>query len=488
MNALDHCSLAVVGGGWGGVYAAWRLVVDAPERSRLTGSSVCLFDAASRTGGRTYSVNASDGLVVDVGAYRFKNEQRLPAELIRVGLNLSTACYEPSCGKDPMFNVTLYKIIQRESGENAGFGSAMEVMLEQLRGAGARLFLNQRLTAVVDGLNRPTATAAAASATTTNNTTSLSLHFSTTVGARVGKDGTGTRRRGGGEGPGSRVVTADAVVLNMPRNAVLALSNGSVVFESPGERALIGCTTEPTSLFAVKAYVSYADAWWVRHLNLTEGQRQDVNATPGPPIDIRYHDGPLSRGCRPGAPPHTRCYGALQAMYEFSHGPGDLSWYLRFQRAGDGPLGIYPPSSPLVLALHQKLVAMHATALRAVGVDPTTIAPPTEGLLGIWRADAPTRPCPRPVGPTRPSCFGGLSPGAFLARLRQPLASRRLFLTNNDFWWTPVRYDGDWAQESLVSTERILHDHFRTPRPSWLDPAYYDEVVLGGEPADVNPL
>ena len=62
--ALGPCDVAVVGGGWAGVYSAYRL---APTFE----GTVCLFEAREKTGGRTYSVHEEDGLTIDIGAYRF---------------------------------------------------------------------------------------------------------------------------------------------------------------------------------------------------------------------------------------------------------------------------------------------------------------------------------------------------------------------------------------------------------------------------------
>ena len=44
----DGCDLLIVGGGPGGVYAAWRLAVDT---ATLPGPSICVFERAARVGG-----------------------------------------------------------------------------------------------------------------------------------------------------------------------------------------------------------------------------------------------------------------------------------------------------------------------------------------------------------------------------------------------------------------------------------------------------
>ena len=102
--SVVDCPTAVVGGGWAGVYAAWRLAVDT---AAVTPGSLCLFEARSAVGGRTYSVNVpiptGGPLTIDVGAYRFGKKMHLPADLILNVFNLSVVCYEPDCRPDGEF-------------------------------------------------------------------------------------------------------------------------------------------------------------------------------------------------------------------------------------------------------------------------------------------------------------------------------------------------------------------------------------------------
>ncbi|KAH8053890.1 flavin containing amine oxidoreductase [Aureococcus anophagefferens] len=96
--AANDCDVAVVGGGWAGLYTAYRLAPTTPN--------LCLFEARHKTGGRTYSVREEHNLTIDIGAYRFGRDMHLPGDLIRFDLNLSTRCYQPDCGLDPEFNTT----------------------------------------------------------------------------------------------------------------------------------------------------------------------------------------------------------------------------------------------------------------------------------------------------------------------------------------------------------------------------------------------
>ncbi|KAH8043528.1 flavin containing amine oxidoreductase [Aureococcus anophagefferens] len=111
--AANDCDVAVVGGGWAGLYTAYRLAPTTPN--------LCLFEARHKTGGRTYSVREDqreDDLTIDIGRTASARHAP-PGDLIRFDLNLSTRCYQPDCGLDPEFNTTLYKIVDGDAAENA---------------------------------------------------------------------------------------------------------------------------------------------------------------------------------------------------------------------------------------------------------------------------------------------------------------------------------------------------------------------------------
>eukprot|EP00965_Chrysotila_dentata_P246130 6206976-Pleurochrysis_carterae.AAC.1 len=93
----SRCSFAVVGAGWGGVYAAWRLGVDT---GAIDPAAMCVFEANGRVGGRVYSLRGLpdfDDLAIDVGGYRFIESDLLPAQLVWKALKLPTACYDWAC-------------------------------------------------------------------------------------------------------------------------------------------------------------------------------------------------------------------------------------------------------------------------------------------------------------------------------------------------------------------------------------------------------
>lgn len=97
------CAVAIIGGGIGGVYTAWRVAVDT---NTVRPSDVCIFERADRFGGRIFSVDdvpGYEGYVTDVGAYRFhRHEHPLTRALTEDALGLETACYTDTTTSLPM--------------------------------------------------------------------------------------------------------------------------------------------------------------------------------------------------------------------------------------------------------------------------------------------------------------------------------------------------------------------------------------------------
>ena len=202
------CTTAVVGGGWAGVYSAWRLVVDT---ATVKPADLCLFEQREAIGGRTYSVDV-DTLTIDVGAYRFAKSMHLPADVIVHALKLNITCYEPSCTPSAEFNETMYRIIDAD-GHNAGYATPLRLMTKQLADAGVAIFYSHQLTGIYDAADaaQPVrgslATASSVEAIVEQSPPASALHFA-----------------------GGAVAHADAVVLNLPRGAVERLDPASVLF------------------------------------------------------------------------------------------------------------------------------------------------------------------------------------------------------------------------------------------------------------------
>ena len=418
------CATAVVGGGWAGVYAAWRLVVDAKS---VPAAELCVFEARSAVGGRTYSVSVETGgtsLVIDVGAYRFGSGQHLPGDLILNRLNISVACYQPDCAPDLELHQTLYKVVDAE-GRNAGYATPIRAMLAELIAAGTRVFYEYELTGVYR-----TGTHASAGAR-------LSLHFA-----------------------GGAVVSASAVLLNLPRAALHRLDPASAVFPpsntSLAYSVLRSCNPcndgrhAPPERIGLKVYAVYDDPWWASRLNLTEG---NFKATEDglPPLVGRYHDGPVLRGRAYGAE-GAFGPGALEAVYTYTVATPQVAWYLPFAPGrADEPLVV--TTDPALLApLHARLMGYHAGAFAARGLNASDVPPMSKAVLGVWTSD-PLAALPNPMSsrfdamplpfapgvcPAEP-CLAGVTPQQYVAAVETPNAdgaAARIHIANNDFAWT----------------------------------------------------
>jgi len=463
-DVAAHCDYGVVGAGWAGVYAAWRLVVDSSD---VRGKDLCIFEAMGRPGGRTHTTTSDFGLKVDLGAMRFSEDMHLPADLIAGPLKLKSVCFDSSCTRDPSRqNATLRKIVDDE-GHNAGFGRPIAVMLEQLQAEGVRVMYNSRLTSISETRSRWWRPWSAGV---------MTLEFAP------------NRRE-------AMHATVNKVFLNMPRNAILNLTSDSLIFKNGSERERIDCTDNSEmgrKKMAVKAYLSYADAWWATQLNLTEGRRvSSPNTTASPLVQVRYN-GASHAKCLPdsleGPVLHSdteACPGVLEVCDDFELGCDDvpgLCWYLQFQAdPEDSSVRVTDPA-PLK-TLHEELMRMHAEDLAGAGLAASDIPEPTELYLGIYLPDAVLQPVQRMLGDNGPAdyaCLGDSGPRTLLRSVAKPLDDFDLFIANNDFWYTTEPHNGDWAYASLASMERLLHEHIGLEAPAWLDSDYYTDFVLGG--------
>ncbi|CAE8583443.1 unnamed protein product [Polarella glacialis] len=444
------CETAVVGGGWAGVYAAWRLTVDAQA---VEPSSLCLFEARSAVGGRTYSVVVDD-LKIDIGAYRFGKEMHLPGDLILHRFNMTTACYEPDCAPDPEMKQRLYKIVD-EHGHNAGYSAPIFRMLGEMIAVGVRVFYEHFLTGIYSDVAVPGGS---------------QLHFA-----------------------GGAVASAKRVLLNLPRGAMERLDPQSSVFPASDQRGwslLRNCTPCGDVITSnVKVYAIYDDPWWVTKLNLTEGLFTSVDLDP--PLVGRYHDGPVLHS----ASGEAIGPGALEAVYTFSSQHPQISYYHPF-----APLMAVDPLSittdpALLVPLHQRLMDFHAKAFAAVGLNASTIPQMTRVVLGVWTTDKlATLPAPASsnfhaqVGDACPAelCLKGVSPEEYNEAISSPNAMANIHVANNDF-----AYTGDqgvpccWAEQSLKPVERTLHKVWGLDKPQWLDSTYYAELIGPGSAAVV---
>ena len=141
---VDGCTIGIVGAGAGGLYTAYRMVFDLTGANAIAPSSICIFEATNRIGGRILSVRnlgPRGDMVLDAGGYRtFDSISPRTQYLIESRLNLTLACYDPAA--------CLGKVIVGADGERIGYVAFLEVMLERLEAAGVRVFLNHPLTSM----------------------------------------------------------------------------------------------------------------------------------------------------------------------------------------------------------------------------------------------------------------------------------------------------------------------------------------------------
>jgi len=496
------CSDAVVGGGWSGVYFLYRRALASADPS-----SLCLFEASQRIGGRTYSVFPStlgtEDFTLDVGAYRFSPDMHLPGDLILHDLRLPTACYEPSCPTAKadfpppfLFNYTapLRRIVNATTGLPAGYATALHTMLARLKPLGVRVILGAE---VVDA--KPAATAASG-------------------------EGTGTVLTFKG---GATVHATGAVLLNLPRNRLLMLPS-LVATVAPRTLGMLRCVAfdAPKSLFQnhsigsatglTKAYAYYDDAWWYTRLNHTSGQWPANAFLPLPTsygvwVGIHWNDGPVlcasptadgpasSRASSflpvagQALPNGARCHGYLEMYYAAQN----ETFYYDLSGAPAEPLGIVHDAPPYE---HAALEKAHAALLEAIapllkqsGVPANSLPPPTELVVGAWSRPGVIKRDTGYTAPTKvywsPSISGsvanacgvdGLTDSEYRQSVLQPFGRHvPIYLANNDFVAQDVTYFyGDWAEESLLQCERALH-RLGMGRPAWLNATYYAQKIAG---------
>ena len=436
---LSHCSLAVVGAGWGGAYAAWRLAVDT---STIDASKVCVFEANGRVGGRIYSLRGLPGfadLAVDVGGYRFQETQKLPADLVWNALKLATACYDWNCTAQ-CEGTTCY-VIKDAYGNNAGYATGIEAMLTELEdaGAGRQVYFASRLTSL-----------------------DAAPHVSQSASQLTFANG--------------RSVTADKVVLNLPGNALEGLDQSSLIFGASNRTETL---LDSVYTFGMnKVYAWYDDAWWNTKLKLMEGYFDQNKPLAYPaPLEGRYHDGP--QRCvigkdTAGVPVYSgskvkggNCSGALEVYYGRAQ-----SYYQRLMSSLLQPLTVITQGQgeheKAIDDVHAHLMAYHADQLKAVGVDPSKVPKPKTIVLSNWIPDGKYTPG---IG----SLWDGNKRATDEERkvVRKPLPSHEVYVVNQDYG-----YQSGWAVGSLTMAEKVLQAELGVPMPTWLDKKWYQANVV----------
>uniref|UniRef100_A0A7S1X8U8 Amine oxidase domain-containing protein n=1 Tax=Tetraselmis chuii TaxID=63592 RepID=A0A7S1X8U8_9CHLO len=483
LSHISDCRQAVIGGGWSGVYAAYRLAAADPENA----ATVCLFEASHRLGGRTLSVPI-DGteFILDLGAYRFSPDMHLPGDIILKLLKIPTKCYEPTCPKASeefpkpfMFNYTapLEVIIDPDTQIPRGYGSALNKLAMEAQGLGVKIYSQTRLVDLVPS--------------TSKNPASLTLTPVASTPATI---------------------TPRVTVLNLPRQHMLSLPSLAstmptrnqailkcVAFEVPKRLGPIDTDSlKPTSALS-KAYVYYTDAWWRTKLSLIEGQFPDngfwpMNTTQGIRLLMHWNDGAMA--CSTDSDGVEACHGFLQVYYSVSNEtfysgvPKDLNTPDGVIRRSDSDSS----SARMLDTLHAAILEALQPVLQSAGVSAQELPTPELLAVGVWRRPDEKHPlaqgyeytAPTKVywssdisgSPAKACSLDGLTEAEYISTILQPYGKEQpIYLANNDYCIQDFKYMyGDWAEDSLTQAERAMH-RLGLPRPDWLDEEYYAKKI-----------
>eukprot|EP00935_MAST-01C_sp_MAST-1C-sp1_P000756 g756.t1 len=432
-----HCELAVIGAGWSGAYYAWRMAVDT---STVAAENICVFEANGRVGGRVYSVHNLPyfrDMSLDVGGYRFIENNHLPGDLVWDALKIRTECYDFGCRAGCSGNMPCY-IIKDAYGNNFGFGFPIEAMLSQIE-ASARgqqqVFFGKELIGLY-----------AAPTKSKKKNGHVELQF---------RDGT--------------KVTASSVMINMPRNALDGLSPDSLTNTANPNKNLQDSVTVSGQN---KVYIYYEDAWWANKLGLMEG---NFNSNWGRvPLAGRYHDGPLK--CQTGVDTagepvfsgekvaFGNCTGAMLVYYS-----SNTPYYRDLMRSDTQPLTVVTDQDTNSSAhaalkeIHDTLMDYHAAIFEEAGISAADIAEPKMLAVSNWISGGEYTP-----GIGR---FTGSADDR--ATMRKPLPEYNVYVANQDYG-----FRSGWAVGGLAMSEKILQAEIGLAKPSWLNGSWYEEHIL----------
>jgi hypothetical protein len=439
----SECDVAIVGGGPGGVYSAYRLL----ETNATL--NVCLMEATHRVGGRVYSVRnlgPNADLILDMGAYRYMPlAQPLITDIIQNLLNLPHRLYQPGV-KD-------YAVILDKSGSNAGFATYVEKLMMMAVEIGLQMNYNtevQMLTEAEDGT------------------------FTLTT-----KDG--------------RNITAARVILNLPSRPLHRLLQKSKLMAHDFNQELF----DFYQVRATKLYLYYENAWWIAN-GLNNGSlayNLPWNTTaPSVPIIGRYYDAQVKcpvmaangtvMSSSVGTPMTSdyyyadangldtqNCYGYLQATYtsdggstNISHYPLDyLVDYASPTMGADGyalPYSVWDNTTTQGMKLladsHMQLMAYHAS--QNITLDAKTMNTlPTQAVVAFWDPSVTWS-----GGAWHSNKTVNASEPDEVAKTIKPFDNIELYIAN-EAYSTQL----GWSEGSLVSAENLLLDYFGVQPAGW---------------------
>lgn len=429
-----HCKFGVVGAGWGGAYVAWRLAIDT---STISADHVCVFEANGRVGGRVYSLHQlpfADDMALDAGAYRFIENDELPAQLVWQALKLPTACYDWKCSGQCEGGHECY-VVKDAYGNNLGYSWPIEVMLGQLEdaGAGTQVHFGQQLVSIEPaprvGSNR-----------------SVALTFA-----------------------GGKTVTVDKLLLNLPGPAITSLKGVLSADVDARTQTLLKSVTAGGNN---KVYAYYDDAWWNSRLGHMEGNINDKSQPA--PLSGRYHDGPQKCvvGHDPDGQPiysgekvrYGNCSGFLEVYYSF-----EVAYYKQYMSDPLEPVSVLTADvaggAAAIRDVHASLLAFHAAELKAAGIAPHSLAPPKLVVISNWTPDGKITPG-----------IGYMDAGAYYpsrAKVRAPAPDYDIYVADQDYG-----YRTGWAVGSLIMAEKVLQAELGLRKPSWMSHSWYEDNIV----------
>lgn len=423
------CDIGIVGAGPGGAYAAWR--------AALAGRSVCVFELASRPGGRIHSLRKQgpkNDLNVEAGAYRFAPHpvfagsdpshawliyNPLTTAIIKE-LGLHSAIYNPNASQ---WDHGMHKIVDKE-GNDAGYLTFVEQMLHNATLHGAQVHFNAKVVGISSSSNG-------------------------TLGVKLAS---------------GKEYAVETILLNIPQHPIIELlRNSSGPISTMFPRALYN----PISDSIMKLYVHYNDAWWRNDIGLVAGSFRNgpkehkcvgwdyTPAQEPAPVQGSYHDGDFRCDGANG-----RCRGFLQTYYG---GDPGVSYYKPFIDSirSDAVVHI-TPSKPhhaeLLSQVHASLVEFHRKALDAVNATSrVSEEKPTGAVLSMWDQG---------VSGIHAGCHSpkpGNNPKDVTAAAFNPFPGWRIFVANEAYGTLNC-----FAEGSLVMADAFLQQ-MNINSLSWYD-------------------
>jgi hypothetical protein len=450
-SSVHHCEYAIIGGGWGGTYFAWRATVDEDFHGSTPlwpAEKTCLFEAVSHVGGRAYSKSGIPGMQdirIDMGAYRFDTHNHpLVNHVMEDVLNRRVKCYQNGmCNADGNLSVVLDAY-----GNNAGYAKGPEGLVHEFETAGGHVYFNHVLHKI--------------DASRVANR-SVKLIFDNGVSVDVKE-----------------------VFLNLPAPAIRTLDKTSILFtEATNETKY--ALDYPQQMRGAKQFLIYPRAPWRKFPGLQAGLFEDLEATP--PVQGRFHD---FYGKCPDTDNIGDCWGAIMTYYDFpdteERVKHELEYFASFQKNLSDPYTYVPNNSSATERERRMIKNAHENFLQAIirqnvpgfndlKILRTFMPEPSGTVIAVWWARdgdkaSSIRPPPSVINYDNTLKYMSDPTHAFRNLVSKPLVNYPIYLANEAY------SGGDgWAEPSLEMTERVLW-HFFQRRPKWISESCYKQCLM----------